>query len=77
MAKYGINKDINLKIIGILDIRKDNERLYVEIDGETYPLTEILEDYDGEVVSISTSKSFESYTEPGFTEKNKDVNGED
>lgn len=56
MAKHGINKNVDLKIVGILDIRQDGEKIYIEIEDETYALTELLSGYDGEDVSISTSK---------------------
>ncbi len=56
MAKHGINKNIDLKVVGILDIRQDGEKIYIEIEDETYALTELLSGYDGEDITISTSK---------------------
>lgn len=54
MAKYGINRSIGLKVVGILDIRSEEERAYVEVDGETYSLAHLLEEYDGQDIEFKT-----------------------
>lgn len=56
MAKYGINKSVGLKVVGMLDIRMEEERVYVEIEGQTYSLALLLEEYDGQDIEIKTSK---------------------
>lgn len=56
MAKYGINRSLGLKAVGILDVRSDEDRAYVEVEGETYSLASLLEEYDGQDVEIKTSK---------------------
>lgn len=56
MAKYGITKNMGLKISGMLDIRMEEERVYIEIEGQTYSLALLLEEYDGQDVEIKTSK---------------------
>ena len=54
MAKYGITKSVGLKIVGMLDIRMEEERAYVEINGQTHSLALLLEEYDGQDVTITT-----------------------
>lgn len=56
MAKYGISKNVGLKAVGMLDIRMEEERVYVEIEGKTYSLALLLEEYDGQDVEIKTGK---------------------
>lgn len=56
MAKFGITKSNGIKIVGFLDIRQDENLIYVEIDGRTFDLLQLISDYDGEVISISCSK---------------------
>lgn len=56
MAKYGINKSVGLKVVGMLDIRMEEERVYVEIEGQTYSLALLLEEYDGQDIELKTSK---------------------
>jgi hypothetical protein len=54
MAKYGIIKSMGLKISGMLDIRMEEERVYIEIEGKTYSLALLLEEYDGQDIEIKT-----------------------
>lgn len=54
MAKYGIVKSMGLKISGMLDIRMEEERVYIEIEGKTYSLALLLEEYDGQDIEIKT-----------------------
>lgn len=56
MAKYGISENVGLKAVGMLDIRMEEERVYVEIEGKTYSLALLLEEYDGQDVEIKTGK---------------------
>lgn len=56
MAKYGISKNVGLKICGMLDIRMDEGRVYVDVEEQTFSLAQLLEEYDGQDVVITTGK---------------------
>lgn len=58
MAKITKKKSISIK--GILDVNKDDNQIYIIIeDGETWTLSDLLNDYSDSEVVISVSESID------------------
>lgn len=58
MAKITKKKSISIK--GILDVNKDDNQIYIIIeDGETWALSDLLNDYNDSEVVISVSESID------------------
>lgn len=58
MAKITKKKSISIK--GVLQISKDNDEIYVEVeDGETLSLARLLADFDSCEVAVNVTESVE------------------
>lgn len=56
MAKITKKKSISIK--GVLDVSKDDNQIYIVLeDGETWALSDLLNDYDDSNVVISVTES--------------------
>ena len=52
--KYGVFDKQGRKIAGVLGV--DGKEVYVEINGKSYPLVELVSDYDGSDIVINDEK---------------------
>ena len=60
MGKANITKKRNISIKGVLDVNKDDNQIYIIIeDGETWALSDLLNDYNDSEVVISVSESID------------------
>lgn len=50
-VKYGVFDKQGRKIVGVLGIEDDN--VFVEVNGRSFPLAELVRDYDGSDITIN------------------------
>lgn len=50
-VKYGVFDKQGRKIVGVLGIEDD--RVFVEVNGRSFPLAELVRDYDGSDITIN------------------------
>lgn len=50
-VKYGVFDKQGRKIVGVLGIEDD--KVFVEVNGRSFPLAELVRDYDGSDITIN------------------------
>lgn len=50
-VKYGVFDKQGRKIVGVLEVEDD--KVFVEVNGRSFPLAELVKDYDGSDITIN------------------------
>jgi len=50
-VKYGVFDKQGRKIVGVLGVEDD--KVFVEVNGRSFPLAELVKDYDGSDITIN------------------------